>query len=97
MKLSKVGARISPLKLNLGLLNAFSAASIILSGLPCVAENSSSSINLTFTVPVVCVMVGEVPSCNLELTKVKYNEWVDVVRGYRITLENGFITIETIN
>jgi hypothetical protein len=60
------------------------------------ADQSSTSLNLTFTVPVVCTLVGEVPACNLELTKVKYNEWVDLVRGYRIIVENGFITIETI-
>ena len=63
-------------------------------GLCAFASQSSTSINLTFIVPVVCEVVEDAPKCNLILTKIDSTTWVDTERGYRVTLDNGFITIE---
>ena len=58
------------------------------------ASQNSSSLNLTFKVPVSCQLINDAPKCNLELTKVNSNTWVDVKRGYKVTVDNGYMTIE---
>lgn len=51
---------------------------------------------LTFTVPVICEVVNNEPKCNLILTKVDSETWVDEERGFKITLKQGKITIEAL-
>ena len=58
--------------------------------------SSVAVIALSFTVPVVCKVIDNKPSCNLILTKVNSTTWIDAERGYQITLVNNILTIKEI-
>ena len=58
--------------------------------------DSSTSISLSFTVPVVCSVERGRPKCNLELVKIGDGEWVDYERGYKVYIKGGILSIESL-
>lgn len=55
---------------------------------------SSASIELSFTVPVICRVVDGKPVCNLKLAQTSATTWTD--GKYKLTLDGQYIIIEAV-
>lgn len=55
---------------------------------------SSAAVLIKIIIPVVCIVSNGEPRCNLELTKLDDNLWVDVGRGITVKIEDNQLVIE---
>jgi hypothetical protein len=61
------------------------------------ADTSSATLQLTFNVPIVCIIKNSKPNCNLNLQQLSTTKWIDLDGHYEVYLINNQLTVITLN